>query len=78
MLLQNVPKGLLPSYRSEFQPPGGDVSAARWACRCRGKPSRAGRPNFGMPTDSDRPKEPIAMSESGALKRTLEDSIFAR
>jgi len=44
MLLQNVPNGLLPSYRSWFQPPGRDLSAARWACRCRGKPPRARRP----------------------------------
>src|ERR1700730_31120 len=46
MLLQNVPNGLLLSYRSWFQPPGRDLSAARWTCRCRGKPPRARRPNF--------------------------------
>jgi len=33
MLLQNVPNGLLLSDRSWFQPPGRDLSAARWACR---------------------------------------------
>jgi len=46
MLLQNVPNSLLLSYRSEFRPPGRDPSAARWACRCHGKPPRARRPNF--------------------------------
>jgi len=46
MPLQNVPNGLLLSYRSSFQPPGRDLSAARWACRCRGKPPRARRPNL--------------------------------
>jgi len=29
--LENVPNGLLPSYRSSSQPPGRDLSAARWA-----------------------------------------------
>jgi len=46
MLLQNVPNGLLLSYRSWFRSPGRVPSAARWACRCRGKAPSARGPNF--------------------------------